>query len=99
MIDMKRYTYIISFEPDEKCFKETCSRVKKITGTTAEELIKDVDGSLYQTYHCPYGDAEVCLDYYFDNEVCVDADFELEWYLGSNWFIKKITRAEVNKTN
>ncbi len=99
MIDTKRYTYIISYEPDAEYFQETCRRIKNLTGTKAEELLKDVDGSLYQTYHFPYGDVEVCLDYYFDNEVRVDADFELEWYLGWNWFIKKITRAEVPKTN
>ncbi len=98
MIDTKRYTYIISYEPNEEYFQEICRRIKNLNGTKAEELLKDVDGSLYQMYHCAYGDAEVCMSYYFDNEVRVDADFELEWYLRWKWF-KKNPREEVPKTN
>ena len=96
MIDTKRYAYIISFEPNEEYFKEICRRIKQLTDSKADKILEDVDGSLYQTYHCAYGDVEVCLSYYFDNEVRVDADFELELYLGYDCFIKKITCTEVS---
>ena len=88
----KKYTYMISFEPNENLFKEMCTRIEKVNRIKKGELLEDVDGSLYQEYHCDDGNFEVCNDCYFDNEVRIDSDFELEKYLGNSWFLRKIAR-------
>ena len=92
---MKKFVYIICFEPDDTLFKKTCALIEKESEIREGALLEDVDGSLLKCYSHTRGEIVVFKSYYFDDEVRVESDFELEPYLGSDWFIKKILRVEL----
>lgn len=71
------YSYTISKEPDNKLFLRVCSLIEKnITGLTKEELLIDVDGSLYQKYLLAQEKIVVRNDYEI-YALYVDSDIDL----------------------
>ena len=89
---MKIYTYMISDEANLAFFQKTCADIEKIPNIKVAELLEDVDGSLLRKYHHDAGDLTIYNSYYCDDEVRIDSTFELEPYIGDNWFLRKIIK-------
>lgn len=87
---VKKYTYMISDEANLAIFQKMCAEIEKIPHIEADALLEDVDGSLLRSYHHNKGDLTIYNAYYFDDEVRIDSTFELEPYLGENWFLRKV---------
>ena len=71
------FEYTICDQPDEELFQKQCAAFeKKFPDIRKENVLEDVDGSLYQTYHHTDGDFIVSNDY---NVGClyVESDFDL----------------------
>ena len=75
---MKNYT--ICTQPDQELFKRQCIALEKhIPNLVKEDLLKDVDGSIFQKYHHTTGMVRVCNDNYIGC-LYIESEFDLEPY-------------------
>ena len=74
---LNMFSYTISKEPSNALFLKVCEAIENnILGLIKDELLVDVDGSLYQTYHSPKGIIKVNNDFYV-YALYVDSDIDL----------------------
>ena len=72
------FSYTVSKEADNKVFLDTCALIEtNIAEAVKEEMLIDVDGSLYQTYQTPKGTIKVSNDFEV-YAVYVDSDLKLD---------------------
>ena len=73
----KKYFYGICDKPDKGLFEKQCAALEKhIPNLKREQLLEDVDGSLYQHYLHPRGEVIVSNDYSL-GDLYVESDFDL----------------------
>ena len=80
----KKFEYTICEQTDKELFRKQCLAFeKRFPNITKDDVLEDVDGSAYQTYHHEKGDFVVSNDYYVGC-LYVESDFDLEPYFRSN---------------
>ena len=78
------YFYMICKQPDEDLFHRQCAAFeRKFPNLRKDDLLEDVDGSAYQTYHHEAGDFVVRNDCYVGC-LYVESDFDLVPYFKKN---------------
>ena len=71
------FEYIICKQPDNELFKKQCLAFeRKFPSLRKENVLEDVDGSLYQEYHHKSGDFVVVNDY-VSGCLYVESEFDL----------------------
>ena len=90
---VKRFTYIISWQPDTELFQKTCALIERhFHNIKKTAILQDVDGSLIREYRHEKGNILVGSIFGFDDDVHVDSDFDLDEYFTEEgtWYKKKI---------
>ena len=78
------YFYMICKQPDEDLFHRQCAAFeRKFPNLRKDDLLEDVDGSAYQTYHHEKGKIHVGNDYCLGS-LYVESDFDLVPYFKKN---------------
>ena len=73
----RAFEYTICEQPDVELFRKQCSAFeKRFPNIAKDEILEDVDGSIYQTYHHEKGDFTVNNDCYLGC-LYVESDFDL----------------------
>ena len=81
----KKYNFgdLICNQFDAEIFKKQCQAIeRRFPNIKKENLVEDVDGSLYQLYHHKNGDIYISNDY-LGNYVYIESDFDLLPYFAN----------------
>ena len=93
----KRFTYIVSWQPDMEAFQKTCALIEShFHNIKKTAILQDVDGSLIREYRHEKGNILVGSILGFDDDVHVYSDFELDEYFAEEgtWYMKKISASK-----